>query len=206
MQVTEAITIFKLSVPSSHLSALAALAAAYILLRVMFGSRQAGLYGDAVFYFVLIWKGSYVLTDFDNFMKAPLSLLYYNGGLTGALAGLLAALFFLWRKGMAGTPAVLMAAVAVQGVYQTMMALLNENGRMAEAVTVTVFGILLFLTVSQINGSILWQRQLTVLFLAAHLIVATFQPDGFGGLPFAATVILIIYQFIFLSAGRRNNL
>ncbi|EMR07976.1 hypothetical protein C772_00305 [Bhargavaea cecembensis DSE10] len=205
MQVTEAITIFKLSVPSSHLSALAALIAAYILLRVRFGSRQAGIYGDAAFYFVLVWKGSYVLTDFGNFMKAPLSLLYYNGGLTGALAGLLAALFFIWKKGAAGSPAVLMAAVTVQSVYQIMMALLNNNGPVAETVTVVLFGILLLLAVLRSDGTILRQRQLTVLFLAVHLMAATVQPDGFSGLSFVSTVIFVVYQFIFLSGGRRHH-
>ncbi|KZE38377.1 hypothetical protein AV656_05530 [Bhargavaea cecembensis] len=205
MQVTEAITIFKLSVPTSHLSALAALIAAYILLRFRFGSRQAGLYGDAAFYFVVIWKGSYVLTDFGNFLKAPMSLLYYNGGLTGALAGILAALFFLWRKGAAGSPAVLMSAVAVQSVYQIMMAILNENGPLPETVTVVMFSMLFILTVLRADVSNLWQRQLTVLFLAVHLIAAAFQPDGFGGLPFVSTVIIGLYQLSFLSAGRRHN-
>ncbi|MCW1926697.1 hypothetical protein [Bhargavaea beijingensis] len=205
MQVTEAITLFKLSVPSSQLSALVALIAAYILIRVRFGSRLGGLYGDAAFYFVLIWKGSYVLTDFGNFLKAPLSLLYYNGGLTGALAGLLAALFFIWRKGAAGTPAVLMAAIAVQSVYQIMMALMNRNGPIAETVTIALFGALLILTVFRAASSILWQRQLAALFVAVHFMVAAVQPEGFGGLPFVSTVIFGLSHLIFLSAGRRLN-
>ena len=205
MQVTEAITIFKLSVPSSQISALVALVIAYILLRAKFGSRLAGLYGDAAFYFVVIWKGSYILTDFGSFMKAPLSLLYYNGGLTGALAGLLAALFFLWRKGAAGTPDALMAAVAVQSVYQIMMAFLNGNGPVAESVTVALFGTLLVVTVFCAGRSILWQQQLAMLFLTVHLIAAVVQPDGFSGLPFISTVIYVIDHFIFLSAGRRRD-
>lgn len=205
MQVTEAITIFKLSVPTSQLSALAALIAAYILLRLRFGVREAGMFGDAAFYFVAIWKVSYVLTDFSNFLKAPLSLLYYNGGLTGALAGLLAALFFLWRQGAAGSPAVLMSAVTVQSVYQIMMVILNDNGPIAEIVTVALFSTLFILTVFRAEASILWQRQLTVLFLAVHLMAAAFQPDGFGGLPIVSTVIFALYHFSILSAGRRHD-
>lgn len=205
MQVTDVITIFKLSVPSSHLSALAALVAAYVLIRLRYGSRPAGLLADAAFYFVLIWKGSYVLTNFGSFLKAPLSLLYYNGGMTGALAGLLAALYFLWRKGLAASPAVLTGAVAVQSVYQMMMVLLNDNGILAETATVMLFGPLLFLTHLKADSTRLWQKQLTVIFPAVHLMAAAVQPDGFGGLSFVSTLIFSVYHYNRLVGGVKNE-
>lgn len=205
MRVTEAVTLFKLSVPTSHISAMIALVVAYIIIRIQFGKRQAGLYADAAFYFVVVWKGSYVLTHFGDFLKAPLSLLYYDGGLIGALAGLLVGLFFLIRHELLGAPAILVAAVTIQAIYQIMMVFLNDNGVSAEIVTVILFGGLLLLTIFRAGSSLLWQQQLTALFGAVHLIAAAVQPDGFGGLAFISTIIFCLFHYTLLKSGRHHH-
>lgn len=59
--------------------------------------------------------------------------------------------------------------------------------------------VLLFLTLLKAGSTLLWQKQLTVLFPAAHLFAAAVKPDGFRGLSFVST---LIFAFIIIIGWR----
>lgn len=52
----------------------------------------------AFFTYVLIWKASYVLFSWHDFMRAPFSLVYFDGGLKGHMLALAAISILLLRK------------------------------------------------------------------------------------------------------------
>jgi len=198
MPVTTWITLFTLTVPSSWIAAIAALTAAYAVVRIRAGKEAAAVYSDAAFLFVVIWKLSYAVFHFGTFIKSPLSLLYYNGGLPGAVIGLLWALLTLHRKGAGRSAWLLTAAVLLQAVYQTSMALFNEGGLLPKTVTIGAFTVLLIAVLIKAGTTSSWTIQLAILFPVVHLFVAAVQPDGFTGLPLLATGIFSVY-FIFMN-------
>lgn len=51
-----------------------------------------------VFTYILVWKFSYILFSLSDFIKAPLSLVYFDGGLKGHVLALVALAFILYRK------------------------------------------------------------------------------------------------------------
>ncbi|WP_052455798.1 hypothetical protein [Bhargavaea cecembensis] len=203
MPVTKWILILNLTVPSSWIAVLAAMAVAYGAVRIRKGKESAGLYADAAFWFVLVWKFSYLLTHFGIFLKSPLSVLYYNGGFFGAVLGLLAVLAFLYFKGAGAEGWLLLAAVVTQSVYQLAMVFLNEGGLLPKFVTAAGFAVLLLLVFlkGRLEGG--WAVQLAVLMAAVHLLAAAVQPGGLTGFPLLATVVFSIY---FLSLNRMTSL
>ncbi|MFL0584832.1 TlpA family protein disulfide reductase [Solibacillus silvestris] len=51
-----------------------------------------------VFTYILVWKFSYILFSLSDFLKAPLSLVYFDGGLKGHVLALVVFAFVLYRK------------------------------------------------------------------------------------------------------------
>ncbi|WP_336045935.1 TlpA family protein disulfide reductase [Solibacillus ferritrahens] len=48
--------------------------------------------------YIFIWKFSYIIFSGSDFFQAPLSLIYFDGGLKGHLSALVAVAFLLYRK------------------------------------------------------------------------------------------------------------
>lgn len=68
-----------------------------------FRSRKADvatnkLLEHLVFTYILVWKFSYILFSLSDFLKAPLSLVYFDGGLRGHVLALVVLAFVLYRK------------------------------------------------------------------------------------------------------------
>ena len=68
-----------------------------------FRSRKASvatnkLLEHLVFTYILVWKFSYILFSLSDFIKAPLSLVYFDGGLRGHILALVVLAFILFRK------------------------------------------------------------------------------------------------------------
>lgn len=54
---------------------------------------------DRLFWIYLaVWKGSYILFFWDSFIQAPMSLLYFDGGIKGHIAAVLVLCIFIWNK------------------------------------------------------------------------------------------------------------
>lgn len=103
LPVTEWFIIKSLTVPSSWVAVLLALILTGIVVWRVFGKETEDWYSDAAILFLLVWKLSVVVTDFDMILDSPLSILYFNGGETGLYLGVIAALGRLFwqlrRKG-----------------------------------------------------------------------------------------------------------
>ncbi len=101
-----------------------------------------------------------------------------------------------WKKDRIekeGLAALFIGAVSVQAVFQIMMVVLNEGSMFASIGTSVLFlGLLLFIWKDvQVSGSHL--LQLSMLFMAVHLFVASIQPKGLMNPPLFVTLLLGLF-------------
>lgn len=82
------VPIFHLTVPAVWIAVLLGAAAASLIMRFVLRNKTGEWYGNAITLYILVWKFSYILFNFDYFIDMPLSILYFNGGLNGHLLGL----------------------------------------------------------------------------------------------------------------------
>lgn len=198
LPVTEWFIIKSLTIPSSWVAVLLAILITGIIMWRKFGKETEDWYSDAAILFLLVWKVSVVITDFQMIVESPLSILYFNGGKEGIYLGLIVALFrLLWRFKSKNWPkyelvAMLFSMVMIQSLYQIFMVLLNEAALWQKIITVVLFIGLSTLTWLKISISRIWQIQLTILFLFIHIFVALLQPQGMLQTPLYVTAIFVI--------------
>ncbi|MGF2616279.1 hypothetical protein FZC84_00670 [Rossellomorea vietnamensis] len=87
-----------LTIPSTWLAAILALIAAAMLYRLKNGMKTGDWYWNSFFLYVVVWKLSYIFLHPALFLDMPLSVLYFNGGKAGHIAGLAAISVFLFMK------------------------------------------------------------------------------------------------------------
>lgn len=200
MPVTEWFIIRSLTVPSSWIAVLIALIVTGIVLWRVFGKVTEDWYSDAAILFLLVWKLSVVITDFEMIVASPLSILYFNGGETGLYLGLFAALsrlFWQLRRlewSQRELTAVLIGFVMIQSLYQLSMVILNEAVILQKITTVILFAGMVILTWQKASVSSLWRIQLTILFLGVHMFVALIQPEGLIQTPIFITGLFVLFS------------
>lgn len=204
MGVTNFFLIGNTTVPSSWLALLGSFVVAYIGLRLRFGKEISGVLGDAIFYFILVWKLSVIVTDFGNVIKAPLSIIYFNGGIIGFYLGLLAVGVTLLVESKKKNlhkfdrVALFIGFIIVQSTYQVMMVFLNEGPAVAQIATVLIFPVFTLLIWISIEKWRTFPIQLTVLFPVVHIFAASLQPAGVLGVPVITTVLVSLFFALYL--------
>lgn len=199
MTVTKLFLIGNFTAPSTWVALIIAFILTYIAIRLKFGKQPAERFGDAIFYLIIIWKLSVIITDFKIVMNAPFAIVYFNGGLIGFILGLAYIAFRTWldwKKGRIDKNILVVlfiGAVTVQAVFQVMMVLLNEGSLFARIGTAVIFlGLLVFIW-KNIDQSADHLIQLSWLFMAAHVFVAAFQPKGLMNPPLLVTVMISLF-------------
>ena len=193
MPVTEWFIIKSITIPSSWLAVLLAILITGIILWRKFGKEVEDWFSDVAILFLLVWKLSVILTEFQMILVSPLSILYFNGGKEGLILGLIVALSSLvWkfkRKNQYELGAMIFSMVMVQSLYQIFMVLLNEAALWQKIITVVLFLGISILSWLKISLSSIWQIQITILFLLTHIFVALIQPQGMLQTPLFVTAI-----------------
>lgn len=199
MTVNKLFLIGNLTVPSTWVALIIAFIVSYIVIRLKYGKQLANRFGDAIFYVIIIWKLSVIITDFKIVINAPFAILYFNGGIIGFILGLAFVAFRTWldwRKSRIdkGTlVALFVGAVSIQAIFQVMMVLLNEGSLFARVGTAIIFiGLLFFIWKNvELTGSHI--VQLSLLFMAAHVFVAAIQPKGLMNPPLLVTILIGLF-------------
>lgn len=193
MPVTDYFLLWKVTVPSSWIAAVSGFILAWLAVRLKFGKSTADIVIDGIFTTIIVWKLSVIITDFETVRRAPLALLYFNGGKFGFLFGILvAALFLLFTrkpKPPTANQGILLGVICAQAGYQVTMALLNDGTLMTKAITIVLFAsfaLFAFLHFEAEKMPVVYGAGLCV---ALHAFIAAIQPSGFTGIPFAATVV-----------------
>ena len=194
MNNTEWFSIRTLTLPATAVALLVAFFLVWLVIRVQYQKKWAGVYGDAVFTFILVWKFSVIVTDFKVVIAQPFALLYFNGGTIGVFLGVMAVSLQLWwnRKKIhfdeTGIAACCWAIILTQTSYQCLVVLLNDNPTNSEVSTLLVLSILTVLILWKITAI---DRAL-FLYTLGLIIVAFFQPLGLWQPAVGVSVILFI--------------
>lgn len=204
MNNTEWYSIRALTLPATAVALLVAFFIVWLVLRVQFPKKWAGVYGDAVFTFIVVWKFSIIVTDFKAVIAQPFALLYFNGGTIGVFLGVMAVSLQLWWKRQkiqfdaSGIAAYSWAIILTQSIYQWLVVLLNDNQTTSEVITLLVL--------STLTVFILWRittiNRALILYTIGLIIVALFQPHGLWQPAVGVSVILLILGIVIQRAGR----
>ncbi|MFE3574331.1 hypothetical protein [Lysinibacillus sp. NPDC059133] len=194
MNNTEWFSVRALTFPATAIALLVAFFIVWLVLRVQFPKKWAGVYGDAIFTFILVWKFSIIVTDFKAVIAQPFALLYFNGGTIGVFLGVMAASLQLWWKRQkihfdeTGIAACSWAIILTQSGYQWLVVLLNDNPTNSEVITLIVLSaltVLILWKITAINRALL-------LYTIGLMMVAFFQPHGLWQPAVGVSVILLI--------------
>lgn len=203
MPVTKFYLIGSITVPSSWIALIVAFILAYIAIRMKFGKKLSERFGDSIFYLIIIWKLSVIITDFSTVIHEPLAIIYFNGGIIGFSLGLACIAFRTWRdlkKGhidAIGIAALFVGTVSVQAIFQVMMVVLNQGNLVAKIATVVIFtGLLVFVWIGTRRADRQFV-QLPILFIATHIFVATLQPRGLENSSLLVSILIGVF-FIML--------
>jgi len=204
MNNTEWYSIRALTLPATAVALLVAFFIVWLVLRVQFPKKWAGVYGDAAFTFIVVWKFSIIVTDFKAVIAQPFALLYFNGGTIGVFLGVMAVSLQLWWKWQkiqfdaSGIAAYSWAIILTQSIYQWLVVLLNDNQTTSEVITLLVL--------STLTVFILWRittiNRSLILYTIGLIIVAHFQPHGLWQPAVGVSVILLILGIVIQRTGR----
>lgn len=93
----EYFSISSINIPISWIAFFAAILSLEWISRKLGDSCKKSL--DTIFWlYIAVWKGSYVLLFWDSFIQAPMSLLYFDGGIKGHLIAVLVLCMYIWKK------------------------------------------------------------------------------------------------------------
>ena len=210
MQVNQFFIIGNTTLPSSWVALLLAFAITFVIIRFRFGKRISGMLMDSMFYFILVWKLSVILTDFTNVIKSPLSIIYFNGGqigfYLGLIAGLLSIVIELKKNGLHKFEklALFLGYVTIQSVFQLAMVLLNEGPMTAKYVTMIMFTLILLLFWTYTPKVENDFNQFALLFATSHFFTMLFQPSSYINDSFFTTIIVTVFV-IFLGQNEKIN-
>ncbi|MGM9950379.1 MAG: TlpA family protein disulfide reductase [Lysinibacillus sp.] len=88
---------------------------------------------DTLFWlYIFIWKGSYVLFFWDAFIQAPMSLLYFDGGVKGHIASILVLSMYVWKQRQSlSIPAMWQLWLRFLAIYQVVFTLFTQQWLLA---------------------------------------------------------------------------
>lgn len=174
-------TIFNLSLPATSLAVLGAMSMTILFLFILKRRKWIDSFLNYFVLFILVWKFSYIITNWQDVMDYPLSMLYFDGGTFGiALAAIILFIYSVLRvKSEKDT-------IQQQSFYwlsmysssQFLYALLND-GVLWLTILIVFFNLVILIL-------ILWQRsfekmdrfalRMTLIYLLFTLLV---EPLGF---------------------------
>ncbi|MCA1055330.1 hypothetical protein LCM10_10070 [Rossellomorea aquimaris] len=177
----------------------AALVMAFIItfIALFFWNKKASdWYSNAVFYFILIWKLSVIVVDFGTVIKHPLTILYFNGGITGYWLGIAAILVYTLVKKVNPHHAIVawfLTVLVYEGVFDILL-----GKYMIGPAQLIVNGILLFFLLKKMKdaGGEVWVPQLLIMFTLFQMLMNSF--GGFSMNTPMLTYILVAVVLLLL--------
>jgi thiol-disulfide isomerase/thioredoxin len=112
-----------------------------------------------IWIYLAIWKGSYVLFFWDSFIQAPMSLLYFDGGIKGHMIAVLVLGLYVWKKRKSlSTTVIWQLWLQFLAIYQVVFTLFTQQWILA-----AVWSILL--------AALIWKGYQQIWFLQALLLM-----------------------------------
>lgn len=156
-----------------------ALAAVALIKRIVSAEKIGEWYWNAFTLYFLVWKASYILFHFEEFLNFPLSVLYFNGGAPGHLLAMAALTIYLWaavnKHRTLYRDALIVLLLFFTG-FQIALNILEKQLAASVPHTILLIGVATFLYASR-KKTIANSRQILLLLVLAELLVLSmFQP------------------------------
>ena len=168
-----------ITMPAVWIATLIALAVSAVVWRAISGEKIGEWYWNAFTLYFLVWKASYILFNFEEFLDFPMSVLYFNGGASGHMLALAALSAYLWMA-VKKHPGLYRDALPVLLLFfvgfEAALAMLEQQWAASVLHTILFVSIAAFLYASR-KRAIAGSTQIYILFvLAEGLILSLFQP------------------------------
>ncbi|WP_299743132.1 hypothetical protein [Rossellomorea sp. y25] len=174
---------------------------------LFFWDRKASdWYSNGIFTFLLVWKLSVIVVDFQTVMKHPITILYFHGGVVGYWLGLIAALTYIFVKKVDHPSTIIISWMVTVLVFEAVLHMLHHHYLLAGIqvllnLLITVF----FIKKASDSGGDIWAGQLLVMFTLVQLFLSAF----IGGFEFTVTtwtyLIMMTYLIFLLNIRRKHN-
>lgn len=162
---------------------------------------------DAIGLWVIVWKGSYLVFHFVEFIQYPLSLLYFDGGVKGRWLATLAVLAYIWyRFSKLNLSFRVMVDIGVWftfagwTVYHVLLVIMSDHPAWFHSATAGLTVILLItMFISQIRTKNLKGIQFAIWFLIGNitlLFLVTERPLWLLSFSKQQIVLLVIAGFL----------
>lgn len=196
MFVTKYFLVGNVSIASSWIALILSFIISYVVVRIKYGKSSAFLLSDVIFYFIIVWKFSVLITDFKTVLQFPLSLIYFHGGTVGIFLGISAAAFKIYieikNKRLTNERfiSLLVGMILTLSMYQIFIVLFNEGPLLIRVVTLVLFCLFILMILLFINHLKEMPLQILSLMIGLHLFVSALQPAGIMQTPmFVALVV-----------------
>lgn len=164
--------------------------------------RLSDWYSNAIFYFLIVWKLSIIIVDFQTVIQYPMTILYFNGGVAGYWIGLVVVLLYALKKDLHSSNVMIVWVVTVTAFEAADHVLLSQY--VMGITQLVINAMLLFFFVKKIKGpqKEVWSLQLIVVFTLIQLLFNSF--GGFHLTMNTWTYLLVMGYLIFLRKIRGN--
>jgi hypothetical protein len=168
-----------ITLPAVWIAVLIALAVCALAWRLISGEKIGEWYWNAFTLYFLVWKASYILFNFEEFLNFPMSALYFNGGVSGHILAIAALSVYLLRAAKKH-PGLCLNALSVLLLFfigfEATLATLEQQLTPSVLHTLLFVSIAAFLYASR-KKAMAPSMQFYVLFVLAEvLILSLFQP------------------------------
>ncbi|MGM0855047.1 MAG: hypothetical protein ACQEWI_20970 [Bacillota bacterium] len=163
-------------------------------------------YSNSIFTFLLVWKLSVIVVDFQTVIKHPITILYFHGGVVGYWLGLIAALTYILVKKVDHPATIIISWMVTVLVFEAVLHMLHHHYLLVGIqvvlnLLITVF----FIKKTSDPGGDIWAGQLLVMFTLVQLFLSAF----IGGFELTVTVwtylIMMTYLIFLLNVRRKHN-
>ncbi|WP_061810145.1 hypothetical protein [Rossellomorea vietnamensis] len=196
-------TIGSLTFPSTW----GAIIASFILtfLFLYFWNRKASdWYSNGVFYFLVIWKLSVIVVDFQNVIEHPITILYFHGGKLGYWIGLLTVLSYIFVKRADRTSHLVIAWMGTVVFFELVVHLLQFD-ILAGVFQFIINGALILFLLKKENDSDTWAIQLVIVFTLLQLLFQSIN-GGFMFTTVTWTYLIVMVYLIFFNGRWKTNI
>lgn len=205
--ITKYFQVINLTVPSTWIASILSFIVAFFIIKFKYGNTTARFLGDAMFYFVIVWKLSVVLTDFTTVIQFPLSILYFNGGAVGVYLGIFTVGIFLFynlkknRMSQLDVFGLFIGSIITLSSYQVFVAVFNPGPFGIRLGTIAGFLIFMLLVVTFVNRFKEMPKELAMLLIGLHLFMSVLQPAGLFQTP---TIVVVIIGLFMMIINKKN--
>ncbi|MCA1061353.1 hypothetical protein LCL96_20770 [Rossellomorea aquimaris] len=197
-------TIGSFTFPSSWGGILASFVLTYLFL--YFWNREASdWYSSAVFTFVIVWKLSVIVVNYQMVIEHPLTILYFHGGKVGYWLGLLAALIYTFLKRTVSSTNVITSWISTVVFFELVYHLLELDFLLA-VIQFIINGTLFIFLFKKSNGPKwdLWAVQFVIVFTLLQFFFQSIL-EGFAFTTVTWTYLAVMIYLILLY-GRRKHI